>query len=279
MASRSEAVARAEAYYDSAEADAFYKNFWGGEDIHVGIYDTPDEDIAPASRRTVSRMADCLQPAASSRMLDVGAGYGGAARQLVEQFDGLHVTCLNLSETQNALNRSRNAEEGLGERISVIHGDFEAIPEPDAQFDLVWSQDAILHSGNRNRVLSEITRVMQPGGELIFTDPMQADDAAQAGLQPILDRLQLDSLASVRFYREALSGLGFEEVSVTMLTEHMQTHYRRVGEELRSRYDTAVSLSGADYVDRMLVGLDHWVDGAARGDLAWAIMHFRKSAE
>ena len=28
-----------EIYYDSAAADNFYFNIWGGEDIHIGIYD------------------------------------------------------------------------------------------------------------------------------------------------------------------------------------------------------------------------------------------------
>ena len=49
MTNRSQAVQKAEEYYDSSEADAFYKNVWGGEDIHIGIYETPDEDIARAS--------------------------------------------------------------------------------------------------------------------------------------------------------------------------------------------------------------------------------------
>ena len=31
-----DAVQRAEAYYDSVDADAFYRRIWGGEDIHIG---------------------------------------------------------------------------------------------------------------------------------------------------------------------------------------------------------------------------------------------------
>ena len=60
MPSRTEAVERAEAYYDSAEADAFYKTIWGGQDIHIGLYQGDDEPIADASRRTVEAMAQRL---------------------------------------------------------------------------------------------------------------------------------------------------------------------------------------------------------------------------
>ena len=46
-------TATTEAYYDSDEADSFYAEIWGGEDIHIGIYQTPEEDVATASARTV----------------------------------------------------------------------------------------------------------------------------------------------------------------------------------------------------------------------------------
>ncbi|HBC08647.1 MAG TPA: SAM-dependent methyltransferase, partial [Rhodospirillaceae bacterium] len=189
MSRRSQAVQKAEEYYDSSEADAFYKNVWGGEDIHIGIYNAPDEDIAQASRRTVETMALQIPGLGrKTRILDLGAGYGGSARHLAGTY-GCRVTCLNLSETQNDLNRDKNAETDLDALIDVVHGSFEDIPAEDASVDLVWSQDAILHSGDRPRVLDEISRVLAPGGHVIFTDPMQADDVPDGVLQPILDRI------------------------------------------------------------------------------------------
>ena len=50
---------------------------------------------------------------------------------------------------------------------------------------------------------------------------------------------------------------------------------RRIGRELRNHYDEAVRLSGRSYVDNMIKGLQHWVDGADNGYLAWGIMDFR----
>jgi cyclopropane fatty-acyl-phospholipid synthase-like methyltransferase len=277
MMTKSDSVARAEVYYDSSEADAFYKTIWGGEDIHIGIYDPPDEAIAQASRRTVEIMANRLDGmAADARILDLGAGYGGSGRYLAGRF-GCRVTCLNLSETQNALNRKLTAEAGLEDLVEVVHGDFEALPDADDTYDFIWSQDAILHSGNRSRVLNEIKRVLKIGGDLVFTDPMQSDDCPDGVLQPILDRIQLSTLGSFAFYREELARRDFEEVSVEDLTHQLRNHYYRVGQELRRNYDEAVALSGRTYVDNMLNGLQHWVDGADQGHLAWGIMHFRRA--
>ena len=277
MNRRSQAVRKAEEYYDSSEADAFYKNVWGGEDIHIGIYNTPDEDIAQASRRTVETMALQIPGLGrKTRVIDLGAGYGGSARHLAGTY-GCHVTCLNLSETQNDLNRDKNAETDLDALIDVVHGSFEDIPAEDASVDLVWSQDAILHSGDRPRVLDEISRVLAPGGHVIFTDPMQADDVPDGVLQPILDRIHLTTLGSFAFYRDEFAKRGFSEVQLSPMLNQLRTHYFRVGEELKRRYDEIVRLSGKTYVDNMLRGLDHWVDGADKGYLAWGILHFMKA--
>jgi sarcosine/dimethylglycine N-methyltransferase len=265
-----------EAYYDSSEADSFYATIWGGEDIHIGIYDGPDEPVAAASARTVDTMAgrlDFLGP--DHRVLDIGAGYGGAGRALATRY-GCRVDCLNLSEVQNERNRQLTAAAGLDDLVHVVHASFEAIPGPDAAYRAVWSQDAILHSGAREKVLSEVARVLEPGGDFLFTDPMQTDDCPPDVLQPVLDRIHLDSLASPGFYRKTLASMGFEEVAFEDLTHQLRNHYDRVRRELDGRRDEMVERCGEDYVTRMLQGLGHWVSGADRGHLTWGIFHFRK---
>ena len=193
-------VKTAQDYYNSDDADNFYYHVWGGEDIHIGIYESLMQDIASASQSTIDAMAaQCLVTfVPQTRVLDVGAGYGGAARALAGKY-GCHVTCLNLSEVQNLRNRSMNAQQELTDRIAVVDGSFEDIPFPAASFDLAWSQDAILHSGRRSMVLAEVDRVLKPGGEFIFTDPMQADDCPDGVLQSVLDRIHLDTLGSVSY--------------------------------------------------------------------------------
>lgn len=272
-----DAVKTAEDYYDSADADAFYAAVWGGEDIHVGLYDHDGEDIAAASARTVRTMAAQLKTLGPrSRVLDLGAGYGGAARHLAAEY-GAHVTCLNLSEAENERNRRLTAEAGLGDRIEIVHGAFEDIPYPDASFDIIWSQDAILHSGDRGRVLDQAVRVLKPGGEFIFTDPMQADDVDDPELlAPIYARIHLPNLASIRFYREALKARWLEEVSVQRLTGQLGTHYARVREELGAKREALRDRISPEYAERMLKGLKHWVDGAKAGQLSWGILHFAK---
>ncbi|MCH8491233.1 MAG: methyltransferase domain-containing protein [Oceanicaulis sp.] len=271
------AVKTAEAYYDSDDADRFYAIIWGGEDIHVGLYERPDEPIAHASRRTVAHMAarlSNLKPGA--RVLDLGAGYGGAARYLAREH-GAHVTCLNLSEVENARNRTLTRDQGLGDQGRGEHGAVEDLAYADNSFDIVWSQDAFLHSADRAQVLAGAARVLKPGGELIFTDPMQADHVADpAALGPVYDRIHLPNLGSFAFYRAQLETLGLEDAGSEAMTGQLRTHYARVRAELEARRSELKGEVSDAYVARMLEGLTHWVTAADQRLLAWGVIHYRK---
>ena len=97
---RAEDVAVAEDYYDSDDADRFYFTIWGGEDIHVGMYKTPDEAIAPASHRTVETMAEMMGEAGkAASIIDLGAGYGGSARFLAKDAGAKTIIVTNFSSS------------------------------------------------------------------------------------------------------------------------------------------------------------------------------------
>ncbi len=272
----SQTVDTARDYYNSSDADRFYATIWGGEDIHVGLYEKETDSIFDASRRTVEKMTSLVEGLDSkSRILDIGSGYGGSARYLAKTF-GCQVGCLNLSEIQNKRNRQLNVMQGLSLAINVVDGSFEDIPLPDGGMDVVWSQDAILHSGNRKKVFEEVYRVLAKGGQFIFTDPMQSDDCPSETLQPILDRIHLDSLGSVTVYRQMASELGFKEMQVLNLSKHLASHYAKVLKEIDANYNNLIRVCSEDYIQKMKVGLQHWIDGGQAGHLTWGILHFKK---
>ncbi len=269
------AVDRARAYYNDRSADGFYFRIWGGEDIHIGIYEDQDS-VVEASRRTVATMASLLaREAPRGRVLDVGSGYGGPARFLAGTH-GLRVDCLNLSDVQNLRTLRMNADQGLSGAIRVITGDFEAMPLAPDSYRLIWSQDALVHSAHRRRVLEEMDRVLAPGGQVLMTDIMESPSCPRESLGPILARIELESLGSFDFYRRTARELGWREVEILDLSPHLATHYRRVLEELEHRYDELAKVSDPAYLDNMLHGLRLWVDAGRKGHLHWGILHFRK---
>jgi len=269
-------VDTAREYYNSSDADRFYATIWGGEDIHIGLYQSDHDSILDASRRTVKKMAGYVEKLDSdSRVLDIGSGYGGSARFLVKQY-GCQVGCLNLSEVQNQRNRELNRKEGISLSINVVDGSFEEIPMPDHSVDVVWSQDAILHSGNREKVFQEVHRVLDKGGQFIFTDPMKSEGCPPDVLRPILDRIHLDSLGSVEYYRKLAAKIGFKEIRIEDLSSNLTAHYSRVLQELVAQRHTLIRVCTEEYLDNMKDGLQHWVEAGKGGYLSWAILHFRK---
>jgi len=271
-------VEKARDYYNSSDADNFYFHVWGGEDIHIGIYKSADEPIAAASERTVATMFKELgNLPEKARILDVGAGYGGSARWLARHH-GLRVTALNLSEVENERDREMNREQGLSDLIEVVDGDFESLPFQADRFDAVWSQDAILHSGDRKQVFSEIDRVLKPGGRFVFTDILQRENASTEALQPVYDRIHLPNLGSIATYDDYAKDLGWEKTGFIAMPEQLSRHYQNVHDVLEARYEELSAFISTGYLDRMKEGLRHWVKAGKEGNLSWGIMHYRKPA-
>ena len=272
----SDTVEKARAYYNSDDADNFYYTVWGGEDIHIGLYQSDEEPISTASERTVRTMAEKLAhlPKAA-RILDIGAGYGGSARHLAKQH-GYHVTALNLSEVENERDRQMNREQGLEHLVDVVDGDFENLPFEDDSFDAIWSQDAILHSGDRKRVFQEVDRVLKPGGDFVLTDILQRPDADRDALQPVYDRIHLDNLGSIEDYDAYAKAFGWDKVAFDEMSHQLPNHYQRVHDVLTGKYDELKSTISTEYMDRMKTGLMHWVNQGRAGNLTWGILHYRK---
>jgi len=277
----SQAASTAANYYDSDDADRFYAGIWGGEDIHIGLYESSDEPIAIASRRTVDALIELIgaplqaKPTTDLRLVDFGSGYGGAARRLCSS-PGVRVDAINISAVENARHRHLNEEAGLSERITVHDASFEAVPLSDGCADVIWSQDAILHSGDRRAVMKEAARLLKPGGVMVMTDPMAADGVNADSLTAILDRIHLADLGSPERYRGWGNEAGLTRTDWNDRTTMLIEHYSRVRIELRRRRQDLENSISPDYLERMDAGLGHWVEGGQSGKLSWGLMRFTK---
>lgn len=263
-------------YYNSDAADRFYATIWGGKDIHVGSYEYDGEPILDASQRTNEKLvAKAPKLNEDTKVIDLGAAYGGFARYLAETY-GCHVSCLNISEIQNDRNRKMTKEAGLDYLLDIVDGSFEDVPYSDESYDVAFSQDSILHASDRAKVFSEASRILKSGGYFIFTDPMQKHDAPKEELQPVLDRIHLDSMGSVEKYKELAEKVGMEVVEIEEHPEQLVNHYSSVLREIENRYDELVGVSDKEYIDRMREGLKHWIENGKKGNLNWGFLVFRK---
>jgi ubiquinone/menaquinone biosynthesis C-methylase UbiE len=95
-----------------------------------------------------------------------------------------------IDATPAFLERARRvaAERGIS-NVSFAPGDVNALPEPDASYDVVACRAAFHHFPDPARVLSEMARAVRPGGTLLVADMLGAEDASQAELHDRIERL------------------------------------------------------------------------------------------
>lgn len=93
-------------------------------------------------------------------VLEIGIGMGADLIRWARA--GARVTGLDLTERAVHLTRQRLRAAGLTAQIDV--GDAEALPFPDASFDIVWSWGVLHHTPSSEQALREAARVVRPGG-------------------------------------------------------------------------------------------------------------------
>jgi ubiquinone/menaquinone biosynthesis C-methylase UbiE len=99
------------------------------------------------------------------KVLEIGFGMGTDHLALARQggiMHGIDITPKNLVVTANRL-------ELYGFKSDLITGDAENLPYEDNSFDFVYSFGVIHHSPDTEKIVSEIHRVLKPGGKCWIT--------------------------------------------------------------------------------------------------------------
>jgi len=102
---------------------------------------------------------------AGQEVLDVACGTGVVA--ITASRLGARVRGLDL--TPELLERARENARIAGAEIAFAEGDVEAMPFPDATFDVVLSQFGHMFAPRPDVALGEMLRVLKPGGTIAFS--------------------------------------------------------------------------------------------------------------
>ncbi len=104
------------------------------------------------------------QAAAWGDVLDVASGDGAPAELLAEVSDS--VVCVDTDPKVVAAGTRRLAR---WPHVRFVHGDMHALPFDEAAFDRVFLLNALTHAQDPRKALAEASRVLRPGGRLIFS--------------------------------------------------------------------------------------------------------------
>jgi SAM-dependent methyltransferase len=121
-----------------------------------------DAVIGTTLQITGEHLCETIDVAAGECVLDVAAGSGNAALAAARR--GCQVTACDYVPELLEHARRRAAAEGF--TLDAREADAEALPFPDAAFDVVLSAFGVMFTPQPERAVAELLRVCRPGGRI-----------------------------------------------------------------------------------------------------------------
>ncbi len=117
------------------------------------------------------------------RVLEIGPGTGGFAARIAAALPGVRITAIDQSPRFVELTRARG--------VDAREGDAQDLPFGDEAFDVVAALWMLYHVSDVRQALSEVRRVLRPGGLFVAVtngDSHLADLRVECGGSPAVTR-------------------------------------------------------------------------------------------
>ncbi|MCF7222570.1 class I SAM-dependent methyltransferase [Marilutibacter chinensis] len=140
-----------------------------------GFSPTEQARLVKQARLAESTIFHDIDYGGARRLLEVGSGVGAQTEILLRRFPDLHVTCVDLNESQLAA-----AGENLGRmpwlqgRYELHRADATGLPFEPRSFDAAFLCWVLEHVPTPARVLNEVRRVLAPGSPVYITEVMNS---------------------------------------------------------------------------------------------------------
>ena len=255
-------------YYKNDTIQDFYLNVWGGENIHIGIYNDADIDVLS----TKIHLKDTIKTACDKKSLlivekivlsnsfkdylniaDFGAGFGGTARNVANTLKllkkGYNIDCYDISSNNCDVNKTKYFNDN---KINIYNRSFTETGQPDNCYDVIISEDAFIHVNNKSEIFKEIYRILKPGGILIFSDIISTT-TNHNDLKDVYDRIKINSIADDDKYLELFKTHNLKCIDNLDYKKSMIIHYNLI-KQLAS-----IILKDNDDKTKILAGVYDWI--------------------
>ncbi|MEO7118852.1 MAG: class I SAM-dependent methyltransferase [Candidatus Limnocylindrales bacterium] len=147
-------VRRNRAHWDVMAADyvAAGERAWARTDPDWGIWGIPESDV------------QILPDVDGMDVIELGCGTGYVSAWLTRR----GARCVGIDNSERQLATARRLQDQHDLHFPLIHGYAEAVPLPDASFDLAISEYGAAIWADPYAWIPEAARLLRPGGQLIF---------------------------------------------------------------------------------------------------------------
>jgi arsenite methyltransferase len=228
-----------------------------------------DDQLHPGGERLTRRLAELAGIAPAQRVVDVACGSGSTVLLLAREL-GCETVGVDLGA--RAIERAPRHP-----RVRFVVGDAEALPLPDASFDVALSECSLCTFPDKPRAIAELARVVRPGGTIAI-----ADVTADAGALPEQLRSAAARVACVADARSAgeyetlLRGAGCEPLAIERHDAELRAMADRVEARLRVARMLVPPGDQRERVREAAALARLALDAIARGSLGYALIVSRR---
>jgi arsenite methyltransferase len=231
-----------------------------------------EDQLHPGGERLTLRLARLAGVATGARVVDVACGSGATARLLARE---LGCVTVGVDLGARAIEHARRATPA-GAQASFLLGDAEALPLPDASFDVALSECSLCTFPDKPRAIAEMARVVRPGGTIAIADVTADLDALPAQLRSAAARVACVADArSAGAYAALLRDAGCKPLVI----EPHDAALRAMADRVEARLRVARMLSPpGDQRERIREAAAFArlaIDAIARGHLGYALITAR----
>lgn len=146
-------------------SDVVFLNYAFETEPPVGLPLAPEDEPDRACIQLYHHVASQVE-LRGKNVLEVSCGHGGGASWITRTMQPAHYTGLDLNPEGIRFCRQRHHVPGL----EFLQGDAQRLPFPDASFDAVINVEASHCYPDFPGFLSEVARVLRPGGHFLYCD-------------------------------------------------------------------------------------------------------------
>jgi ubiquinone/menaquinone biosynthesis C-methylase UbiE len=151
------------------DSSKLVENCLAKPEIHrqwASVYRTADNEAF--FEAAFDHIVRVLEPSTGARFLDVGCGSCTHSLRLARR--GFDVLAIDVSESVLEMAREKVQASGMEDRIRLQRMNLCALTFSDASFACILCWGVLMHVPDVGRAISELARVLRPGGMLVVSE-------------------------------------------------------------------------------------------------------------